>query len=405
MSTTYPATKTNTQNPLIKTDDTLERIYRAGLKLLVPLTLLETYAVTVNEAVKLVKADEGLILLEENDILKTVYGSTKEAASFKSRKRGLSYKAYKNNEAFVAHKRDFETFTSDISKKGINSIIFIPLSYKNKTIGVLLVRLCEVSMYFSQKELDVLKLYGSMASLAITRAQLYNETKEALELRDLFISLAAHELRTPLTSINGYIQLLHARLTKKNTTEGKWITELQKESERLTKLVTELLEVNRIKSGTFHYVFEKCNLDKIITSAITLTNISHPQRLIEYKSTLSKKQNNIVADQKKILQVLINIINNSIKFSPEDSVIKITVKYKSPFIILRVTDRGKGIFIEDVEKIFKGFYKGKNNHGQGLGVGLYLSKEIITSHHGTISVQSKVNKGTTVEVKLPRVTV
>src|SRR5690606_7915517 len=118
------------------------------------------------------------------------------------------------------------------------------------------------------KETDILKLFGSFASLAIKKNELYEETKNALEVRDMFISLASHELRTPLTSINGYIQLLHSRKDKLGHSESKWINELYEESKRLTNLVRELLEVNRIKQGQLQFILRETKFSDIVTSAI-----------------------------------------------------------------------------------------------------------------------------------------
>jgi len=378
----------------------LEKIQTAGLKFLVPLTLEETYQTIVQEAIKLIDAEYGSILLEENNEWKRVYSSSKLADKTESRKKGNTYKAFTQNKVIIADIKETAKFHPELKKQGVKSSIYIPLIYKDKAIGVLSVN-AKKKIEQTDSELKTLKLFGSMATLVIRKAQLYKETQDALETRDFFISLASHELRTPLTSINGYIQLLHSRMAKKNTVESKWVTELYSESKRLTNLIQELLEINRIKQGTLQFVLRECELLKIIKEAIEKSSNIYPNRKIEFHPASSYKSAPIVADFEKLLQVIMSIIANSTKFSPEESIIKVSLSKKLGNYHLQVIDKGQGMDRRDIMKVFEGFYKAESHVKEGIGVGLMLAKHIIKYHRGTIEIFSEKKKGTIVQITLP----
>lgn len=379
-------------------ENVLEKIYKAGLKLLEPLTPEETYAIIVKEAIKLINGEDGRVLLDEAGDWKAVYSSSDAIASIKTRKKGYSYKAYKTQKAFVIQRDQSLAAHPDIKDTQIRSVIFIPLSYRNKSIGVLLVR-SHLNQSFTVRELDILKLYGSMASLGIRKTQLYSETKQALDTRDLFVSLAAHELRTPLTAVSGYIQLLHSKMKKKDSVEARWAEHAYWECHRLTQLVNELLEINKIRSGKLQYFLEECDIKIIVDRAVSNFKFSHPDREVIVSDGINRPEF-IIADFDKLLQVVSNLLDNAAKFSDSETPIELQLKYNDQYCQLRVKDQGIGIAKRDLEKVFSGFYKGDETK-KGMGLGLYLAKEVIDRHHGTISIHSRERRGTTMVVRLP----
>ncbi|MCL4387376.1 GAF domain-containing sensor histidine kinase [Patescibacteria group bacterium] len=384
------------------TEKTLERINKSALKLLEPLTPEKTYTVIVQEAKKLVKAKMGSIVLMVDGNLETIYASAPFLCGIKPRKKGFNYKVFKTQKAMTVAVNKVSKIHPAVKKHGIKSIVFIPLSYKKKSIGVLNVNSTEES-HFTKKELSVLKLYGSLASLAIKKNQLYSQTKKALSVRDLFISMAAHELRTPLTSINGYIQLLCTRFCNTSTQESMWIKSLQEESQRLTNLVYELLEINHIQSGKLQYNFRDCNLSEVLKNAIKSFNIAYPERKILLNDTTGETQGLIIGDSEKLLQVIRNLLENAAKYSYPDKTIDVSLESSTSYVVLSIVDHGRGIPKKEIPLIFKGFYKGTNSGEEGMGLGLFLVRNIIYQHHGSIKILSSLDIGTKVEVKLPKV--
>lgn len=378
----------------------LKKINKAAIKFLQPLTPLETYKTIIQEAVRLVRAEFGSILLIKKDNLVREYSSDPRLFAIVPRKRGFTYRAYKSNKAYVVDIDNIAKIHPEVKMLGVKSTIFIPLSYKNKTIGVLSLDSLEYR-HFTKKELQILELFGSLASLAIRKTQLLTKVKDALESRDLFMSLAAHEFRTPLTIIIATTQLLENKLAKKNLEEAKMVKQVLLESFRLTRLVNELLEISQIKTGGLRFFYTEQNIKKIIEKAIKNFKFTYPNRKIIFKDFI-KNSYKIFCDFDKILQVISNLLDNAVKFSPIDSIIALILKFDAPDFVLSIKDTGIGISKKDLPYVFKSFYRGIKSRQEGMGLGLFLAKKIIEEHRGSIQIKSQQNQGTTVEIRLPK---
>jgi signal transduction histidine kinase len=384
----------------------LERINKAALKFLVPLTPEKTYEIIAKEAVKLVEgsSDCGIYFRDRKTGKFYLVNRGYKPEVRKHHKKGLTYKAFKTGKSFILYKEDVLRIHPEVKNIENLSRIFVPLSYQNKSIGVLVIR-SKQNIRFSKKELRIFDLFGSMASLAIRKTQLYDETKQALETRDLFISTAAHELRTPLTSINGYIKLLYDSLSDKRIPESKWSEHLLWESIRLTNLINEFLEINKIKTGKLQYDFKESSLKEIINRTLLNFNFVHKGRKVVLRDNLLVRKDKIIADFDKLIQVFTNILDNAAKFSPKEKEINVNISEEDDNFIIEIKDKGKGILKNDLSKLFTEFYRGKNAQHEGMGIGLYLAKHIIEQHKGSINIQSELNKGTSLIIKLPQLTV
>lgn len=382
-------------------ETTIKKIYNSALKFLVPLTLEELYETIVHEAMKLVKASFGTISLVKDGRLTRVYASSPLLYKIQPRKRGFTYRVYKTNKPMIVTADMMTQVHPELEELQACSDIMIPLSYRNQSIGVLSA-LAPKEEKLDQESIDVLKLFGSMATLAIRKTQLYNETKRALEVRDLFISMAAHELRTPITTIYGYAQLLEQKTAALDTIESKWIKELHSEVLRLSLLVNDLLEINRIRAGHTQYILKQCVLTEIAERAVANFSFNHSDRKIIIKNNLDGKKSLVIGDFDKLLQVVINLLDNAAKFSTPETTIKVHLRLVKSYLSLVVEDKGKGIPKEDLQRVFEDFYRGQDLVGEGMGLGLYLAKNIIEKHHGFIKLSSQVNKGTKVEIFLPK---
>ncbi len=382
-------------------DNTLEKIYKSGLKLLVPLTSEEVYKTIVEEAIRLVDADYGSILLAKKGELKRVYASSEVAFQTKIRKRANTYKAFTTHQPVISHISETGKAHPEMEEVGVKWTIFIPLSYRGRAIGVLNIN-SKKNQKFSKKELNILKLFGSMASLAIRKTQLYDETRQALEGRDKFISLATHELRTPLTSLLGYGQLLYSKSGNKNGPEVSWTREIITQGMRLSHLIKELVEVHRINTQTDQYTWSTCNLIQLVKSNIEKINFSNPNRVIKLNSQLNDSDATVVADTERLADVIGNFLENAVKFSKEDSKVEVLIKLDKQLVVLEIKDSGEGMEKEELNRLFEGYYKSKENYRQGMGLGFYLAKNILTKHKGVLVVRSKKNYGTTIQIKLPQ---
>lgn len=382
--------------------EVLEQINRSSLRFLQPLTPEATYQAIIEEAIKLVAGDEGYIALAENKELNIKYAYIPFLKIAKMRKRGFTYTAFSKKKAYVTYAEEFKDVHPELVKAGIQSTIFIPIVNKGKSIGVMNIMSHHRLRKFSQKELSILKLFGSMASMAIMKTKLYSETKASLDSRDLFLSMAAHEFRTPITTISGYAQLLRKK-GKSDSLGKRWSDEIYRETIRLTHLLKELLEVNRINSGQFQYNWKESNLIDVLNKVIEAFSIIYPGREIDFKTEVAKNKAIIICDNDKVTQVLSNIIDNAAKFSANTEKVDIKLKENDKELILQITDYGHGISKQDLDKVFEGFYRGINNAKEGMGLGLFISNQIMKEHKGEIKIKSKVNKGTRAEIIFPKI--
>jgi signal transduction histidine kinase len=375
------------------------RIYESVLKFLTSQTLPETYKTAVREAIKLSRSEYGTLYLAQSDTLQKVYTTVPLGLRTEPRKHGLTYKTFRSGKLLVLSGTQLQK-TQLQKHTDIKSLVLIPLAYHHKTLGVLTLQAKETG-HFTKERLEILKLFGALVSLAVQKNQSYNEARAALRTRDLFISMAAHELRTPTTTIQGYIQMIKKKLVKKENVPNKWVGILASEALRLNNLLSELLQVDQIKTGQFRYEWKNNSLREIIRRAIATSQINHPYHRIVFEDKLNGAKDILLSDFDKLLQSIVNLINNSAKFSPSNSQIKILLSYQDPYFKIAVRDQGRGIPKRDLPHVFEGFYKGKNSTKGGMGLGLFLAEHIVQRHKGFIAITSRVGKGTTAEINLP----
>lgn len=381
----------------------VDKIHQATLKLLYPMSLEDTCTIIGKEAEKLAKADYCTLLLFQQGQFRRAYSSDPFLGQSKPRKNGINYQVFKKRQPMIM---DLQSVKSSpvhtiAAKLGIKSMMSVPLSYRNQSWGVLSVH-SKKENFFKEEHLSVLQLFSSLATLALRKTQLYDEAKSALQSRDLFISMAAHELRTPITTINGYAQLLYSKLSGANTSESRWVEELSWETVRLTQLVNELLEVERIKVGQLSYNLKECHLKEIIQRAIKDFRFTFPDHKIILTDQIKEGDDLVVGDFDKLLQVIINLLDNAAKFSSKELEINVILKSRFPDVVVTIKDKGSGIAKKDINGIFDKFYRADTHDREGMGLGLFLVKNIVKQHHGNINIHSKEGRGTKVEIKLPQ---
>lgn len=220
------------------------------------------------------------------------------------------------------------------------------------------------------------------------------------QLKNEFICSVSHELRTPLTAIKGWAVTLNKVEPKDKELVGEGLKIIEKESDRLTLMVEELLDFSKFVSGRISLNKEKVDIKNLIQY---IEKHMRPRALrenikliVQYEQILPI----IDIDENRIKQVLINILDNAFKFtSPEGTVFFIT-KQEQNYISMCIIDNGCGISSEDLPRVKEKFYKGKSSKSQN-GIGLSICDEIIKMHHGLLEINSELNKGTTVYIKLP----
>ncbi len=213
------------------------------------------------------------------------------------------------------------------------------------------------------------------------------------KLKDEFLSIASHELKTPLTTIKGYIQLLTKYIQQEGTPKMvQYIHQADVYTDKLNQLITSLLDVTRIQAGKLIL-----NKDVAPLSPIILNIVSAMQHLSVKHELIYKGDETLLAevDKERIEQVLMNLLSNAMKYTPNKSKITVTLEKDSAFAKIGVKDEGIGIDVLDQKNLFKRFFRVQKTtkNYSGLGIGLYISSEIIARHGGTIWVESTGKNG------------
>lgn len=225
--------------------------------------------------------------------------------------------------------------------------------------------------------------------------------KEAERKKDEFISIASHELKTPMTSIKGYIQLLERSLDKDDKeTIRKRLHKIQNQIDKLNILIADLLDISKIESGKLKFNKKHFQFDDLLDHLIEIMQQSNPQVKILKNANVN---GTIFGDEMRLEQVIINFITNAIKYGPDGKEIQITSEIRGNEVYFSVRDYGIGMSNEHLQKVFDKFYRIEetSERFQGLGIGLYICKEIIERHHGEIGVDSTIGEGSEFYFKIP----
>lgn len=285
-------------------------------------------------------------------------------------------------------------------------LVYLPLIIEGKAQGVLCFSFSNTKV-FDRLEKDFMIALARQCSQAIHRSQLYDDAKKAIEVRDEFLSIASHELRTPLTPLKMQIQSVARQIDQDNFTTLtperliKMVETSDRQISRLSVLIDDLLDVTRISAGKLSLNKENFSIAEMVTDVVS--QYSH-----QFKYTHSTVEvvieNDMIGfwDKVRIEQVIINLLTNAAKYAPQKPILT-KVFTEGNTVKVQVTDQGPGISVENHDRIFKRFERvsDKQNIG-GLGLGLYICKQIVEAHRGKIYVQSTVGLGATFILELPQ---
>jgi signal transduction histidine kinase len=243
----------------------------------------------------------------------------------------------------------------------------------------------------------------------------YEQLKELDRMKSQFLSIASHELKTPITAMSGFLQVALRRVRRLSQSEGdaavaeglRGITEqldvVYRQTGKLARLVDELLDVSRIQTGRIEFRYGDVDLSELASEVATRMQLTTTTHEI---SVRRDSANVVTADRDHLEQVLNNLVTNAIKYSPSGGAITIDVRPDDAGVRLSVTDQGIGIPEKELDAIFGLFYRSPDRAARdaaGMGLGLYISKEIVVRHGGRIWAESGGVKGSTLNVLIPRV--
>ena len=349
---------------------------------------------------------------------------------------GLTSKIIMTGEALLINK-DVDEITEEmgIQRLGLPaaSYLGVPIPVGDEIIGVLSVQTTEQENRFNENDQRLLSTIAASVGVALKNATLFEDVKlakmeaeaatkaaeKANEAKSAFLSTVSHELRTPLTSVLGFAKIIRKRLNEKifpsiNRTDPKTdkivnqITEnLQvviSEGERLTHLINDVLDLAKIEAGKMEWNFEDVSLTEVAERAMSATSTLFDQKALSLKKKMEANLPPISGDRDKLIQVIINLISNAVKFTEKGSVTCSVYRQKSELIV-GISDTGIGIVPGDYSSVFEQFKQvggdTLTDKPKGTGLGLPICKEIVEHHGGRIWLDSKPGKGSTFSFALP----
>jgi signal transduction histidine kinase len=285
------------------------------------------------------------------------------------------------------------------------SMVTVPLAYRDRTVGALTLFFSRSQRRHSDADLRLAEELARRAAAAVENARLFKEAQEAIAIRDDFLSIASHELNTPLTALQLQVQSLkrHAMAENRNEKLVERLTKTEGHVGRLEKLVNELLDVSRITGGRLR--IDPAEMDLTSTARDVTERLA--AHAAAHRSTIVFGADRPVVgswDRMRIEQVVVNLINNAVKYGAGKP-IEVNVGTAGGSAFLSVRDEGIGISPDDEERIFGRFERAvSQRHYGGFGLGLWIARQIVEAHHGSIRFERPADAGTRFVVELPLVT-
>jgi len=290
---------------------------------------------------------------------------------------------------------------------GSARLLYLPLLTASQTFGVLGVALNEATDYFSPHHRRLLDAFVAQISLAMERVYLAGQAEQAqvLEARETLeralLNSISHDLRTPLVTIIGALSSLREEtLSLPDRKKQELLRCAWDEAERLNRFVGNLLDMTRLEAGEMRINREPCDVQDLIGSALTILDRKLVDRDVGVR--LAEGLPAVVMDMVLMTQVLVNLLDNALKYAPADSPLEIVARIDDDDLVLEVLDRGPGVAEQDLGRMFEKFYRLPVPEGaSGTGLGLSICKGIVEAHRGSIRAENRAGGGLRVVCRLP----
>ena len=375
-----------------------------NLNTLLGLAMRLTTQVMKAEASSLMLIDEKT----EELVFKVTFGDKKE--EIKGFRLALGegiagWVAKEGQSLLVADAQNDARFDKSIDKKTgfkTKSIICVPLKIKEHIIGIIEVINKKDTDSFTPDDVNMCNAFASQVAIAIENARLYENITQVEKVKSEFISIISHELRTPLMIIIGSLELLRDAQQLDGSKRKEFIKIVSDECNNFSRLINDLLIVADLESGKMKLQKREIMLQDLVKEVVDKQKIDSQKYNLEFQ--LASDIPRVWVDAEKIGHVFTHLVENAVKFSPQGGAIRIELQQKPTELLFSITDQGKGIVQEYLDKIFDRFYQidsSDTRTAEGTGTGLYLIKQIIEAHGGKISVESEPGKGSKFSFTLP----
>ena len=292
-----------------------------------------------------------------------------------------------------------------------NISLVVPIkSHKGELFGVMIFGRKKFGTKYSVEDIELLKAIGVQTASVVERIKLQEEiitekleAEKQIELnrqKSLFVSSVSHDLKTPLTSIKLFTEKI---MEEEKNISDKTLRNLKiinGESDRLTRLINNVLDFSKIEKGIKNYSFRKISLNEVVEKVLSIMQYIFLINRFNVHKEIGVFNDCINGDEDALVEALENVITNSIKYSSNRKEILIKTYQKGDYACIMISDKGKGINQEELEKIFEPYVR-SDTATEGTGLGLSIVKNIVDAHSGNIEIYSQPDKGTDFEIFLP----
>ena len=296
-------------------------------------------------------------------------------------------------------------------RAGFRAFLVVPLVREERLIGLLVVRR-RTPGQLSEAIVNLLQTFATQSALAIQNARLFRELEAKSRLLEAasrhkseFLANMSHELRTPLNAIIGFSEVLAERMFGEvNEKQAEYLQDILSSGRHLLSLINDILDLSKVEAGRLELELASFNLPAALDNALTLVRERATRHGIRLTQTVDPRLGDIVADERKVKQILLNLLSNAVKFTPEGGRVGLAAITTEDVVTIGVSDTGIGIAAEDQAAIFEEFRQvGRDDarKQEGTGLGLTLAKKFVELHGGRIWVQSQVGQGSTFTFTLP----
>ena len=396
--------------------DLLDAANRCARALSSSLDLDEAFGAFIRELRGLVPFDRMAIVLAESGAARVIATAGNQAGDVMppgtvlSLERNLLAEVIANGTTVYREDMAEPRYAEEVQlvELGVRSRVVAPLLVGARSVGLISVGRGQ-PYAFEEHELELVSLLGRLAASAIQNIRAYESERRTVEelrrlsaLRADFVSLVSHELRSPMATVIGAARTLQTRWRELQPQQRQaFLALIADETARLSTLIGDVLDTSRLDAGTFSYTFTDVDLGALVRDSVANAAVAQDEVPIVAEVGVVEP---VRADPERLRQVISNLIDNAVKYSPAGEPVAVQVAPRNSSVVIAVTDRGPGIAADDQRVIFEKFGR-VNRSGSvskpGTGLGLYIARSIAEAHGGTLEVASALGRGATFTLELP----
>jgi signal transduction histidine kinase len=298
----------------------------------------------------------------------------------------------------------------EVEKYG--TLLAVPMLRDGTAVGVIAMSRGPESRPYTQREIGVVTTFADQAGIAIENVRLFSEIREKSRLLEIanrhkseFLANMSHELRTPLNAIIGFSEVLQERMFGElNDKQAEYVEDIHGSGKHLLSLINDILDLSKVEAGRMELDLARFHLPSAIDNAMTLMRERAGRHFVTLSSAVDKDLGEIVADERKLKQILLNLLSNAVKFTPEGGKIDVRATRANGGVEISVRDTGVGIAPEHHDAVFEEFRQVGGDYtkkSEGTGLGLALTRKFVRLHGGDIRLESEAGKGSTFTFTLP----